>query len=86
MHLSRFPRLHFAHLPTPLEPMPRLMKEEHKEPNGGKEVYWAFFSNSIFSRSKRVAILIDSFPRDVALSQAPPVHFAPHFLAHFLQH
>jgi len=27
MHLSRFPRLHFAHLPTPLEPMPRLSKE-----------------------------------------------------------
>lgn len=24
MHVSRFPRLHFAHLPTPLEPMPRL--------------------------------------------------------------
>jgi L-cysteate sulfo-lyase len=24
MHLSRFPRLHFAHLPTPLEPMRRL--------------------------------------------------------------
>lgn len=24
MHLSRFPRLHFAHLPTPLEPMERL--------------------------------------------------------------
>ena len=24
MHLSRFPRLHFAHLPTPLEPMPRI--------------------------------------------------------------
>ena len=24
MNLSRFPRLHFAHLPTPLEPMPRL--------------------------------------------------------------
>ena len=24
MHLSRFPRLHFAHLPTPLEPMTRL--------------------------------------------------------------
>lgn len=24
MKLSRFPRLHFAHLPTPLEPMPRL--------------------------------------------------------------
>jgi L-cysteate sulfo-lyase len=24
MHLSRFPRLHFAHLPTALEPMPRL--------------------------------------------------------------
>ncbi|MEM8500359.1 MAG: D-cysteine desulfhydrase family protein, partial [Pseudomonadota bacterium] len=27
MHLSRFPRLHFAHLPTPLEPMPRLSAE-----------------------------------------------------------
>ena len=27
MHLSRFPRLHFAHLPTPLEPMDRLSKE-----------------------------------------------------------
>ncbi|MDG2088359.1 MAG: D-cysteine desulfhydrase [Arenicellaceae bacterium] len=26
MHLSRFPRLHFAHLPTPLEPMPALSK------------------------------------------------------------
>ncbi len=24
MHLARFPRLHFAHLPTPLEPMERL--------------------------------------------------------------
>ena len=24
MHLSRYPRLHFAHLPTPLEPMTRL--------------------------------------------------------------
>ncbi|MCP4493680.1 MAG: D-cysteine desulfhydrase [Gammaproteobacteria bacterium] len=24
MHLSRYPRLHFAHLPTPLEPMQRL--------------------------------------------------------------
>jgi len=24
MHLSRFPRLHFAHLPTPLEPLPRI--------------------------------------------------------------
>ena len=24
MHLSRYPRLHFAHLPTPLEPLPRL--------------------------------------------------------------
>ena len=24
MHLSRFPRLHFAHLPTPLEPLTRL--------------------------------------------------------------
>ncbi|MFT6044306.1 MAG: L-cysteate sulfo-lyase [Arenicella sp.] len=27
MHLSRFPRLHFAHLPTPLEPMERLSKQ-----------------------------------------------------------
>ncbi len=27
MHLSRFPRLRLAHLPTPLEPMPRLSKE-----------------------------------------------------------
>ncbi|OOG27686.1 D-cysteine desulfhydrase [Thioalkalivibrio denitrificans] len=26
MHLSRFPRLHFAHLPTPLEPMESLSK------------------------------------------------------------
>ncbi|WP_407333960.1 D-cysteine desulfhydrase [Enterovibrio sp. 27052020O] len=26
MHLSRFPRLHFAHLSTPLEPMPNLSK------------------------------------------------------------
>ena len=27
MHFARFPRLHLAHLPTPLEPMPRLSKE-----------------------------------------------------------
>ena len=27
MHLSRFPRLHFAHLPTPLEPLPNLTRE-----------------------------------------------------------
>lgn len=27
MHLARFPRLHLAHLPTPLEPMLRLSKE-----------------------------------------------------------
>ena len=27
MHLARFPRLHLAHLPTPLEPMKRLSKE-----------------------------------------------------------
>ncbi|EAQ97796.1 D-cysteine desulfhydrase [Congregibacter litoralis] len=26
MHLARFPRLHFAHLPTPLEPMKNLSK------------------------------------------------------------
>ena len=26
MHLSRFPRLHFAHLPTPLEPLTNLSK------------------------------------------------------------
>ena len=27
MHLARFPRLHVAHLPTPLEPLPRLSRE-----------------------------------------------------------
>ena len=27
MHLSRFPRVKLAHLPTPLEPMTRLSKE-----------------------------------------------------------
>jgi L-cysteate sulfo-lyase len=27
MHLSRYPRLHFAHLPTPLEPLPRISAE-----------------------------------------------------------
>ncbi|MEL6597928.1 MAG: D-cysteine desulfhydrase [Pseudomonadota bacterium] len=27
MHLARLPRLHLAHLPTPLEPMPRLSRE-----------------------------------------------------------
>ncbi|MCB2130458.1 MAG: D-cysteine desulfhydrase [Rhodobacteraceae bacterium] len=27
MHLSRFPRIRLAHLPTPLEPLPRLSKE-----------------------------------------------------------
>ena len=27
MHLSRFPRVHLAHLPTPLEPLPNLSKE-----------------------------------------------------------
>ena len=27
MHLSRYPRLHFAHLPTPLESLPRLSEE-----------------------------------------------------------
>lgn len=27
MHLSRFPRLHFAHLPTPLEPLQRLSEQ-----------------------------------------------------------
>ncbi|MCR9222059.1 MAG: D-cysteine desulfhydrase [Alphaproteobacteria bacterium] len=27
MHLARFPRIHLAHLPTPLEPMERLSKE-----------------------------------------------------------
>ena len=26
MHISRFPRLHFAHLPTPLEPLEKLSK------------------------------------------------------------
>jgi len=27
MHLARFPRIHLAHLPTPLEPLPRLTRE-----------------------------------------------------------
>lgn len=34
MHLARFPRLHLAHLPTPLEPMARL--SEHL---GGPEIW-----------------------------------------------
>lgn len=34
MHLARFPRLRFAHLPTPLEPMPRLT-----EALGGPALY-----------------------------------------------
>ena len=34
MHLARFPRLHFAHLPTPLEPMPKL-----SEALGGPEIW-----------------------------------------------
>lgn len=34
MHLSRFPRLHFAHLPTPLEPLPRLSRAL-----GGPEIW-----------------------------------------------
>ncbi len=34
MHISRFPRLHFAHLPTPLEPLPRLSKAL-----GGPEIW-----------------------------------------------
>src|SRR5690625_6776420 len=31
MQLSRFPRLHFAHLPTPLEPMERRSEEHTSE-------------------------------------------------------
>ena len=34
MYLARFPRLHLAHLPTPLEPMPRLSKAL-----GGAEIW-----------------------------------------------
>jgi len=34
MHLSRFPRLHFAHLPTPLERLPRL-----SQALGGPEIW-----------------------------------------------
>jgi L-cysteate sulfo-lyase len=34
MHLARFPRIHLAHLPTPLEPMPRL-----SEALGGPEIW-----------------------------------------------
>ncbi|HEX5378412.1 MAG TPA: D-cysteine desulfhydrase [Phenylobacterium sp.] len=35
MHLARFPRARFAHLPTPLEPMPRL-----SEALGGSSRFW----------------------------------------------
>jgi L-cysteate sulfo-lyase len=35
MHLARFPRVRFAHLPTPLEPLPRL-----SEALGGKAQFW----------------------------------------------
>jgi L-cysteate sulfo-lyase len=35
MHLARYPRARFAHLPTPLEPMPRL-----SEALGGKATFW----------------------------------------------
>ncbi len=34
MHLARFPRIHLAHLPTPLEPLKRLSKEL-----GGPEIW-----------------------------------------------
>lgn len=34
MHLARFPRIHLAHLPTPLEPLPRL-----SEALGGPEIW-----------------------------------------------
>lgn len=34
MHLARFPRIHLAHLPTPLEPLPRLSHEL-----GGPEIW-----------------------------------------------
>ena len=34
MHLSRFPRLRLAHLPTPLEPLKRLSEEL-----GGPEIW-----------------------------------------------
>ena len=34
MHLARFPRVRFAHLPTPLEPLPRLSREL-----GGPEIW-----------------------------------------------
>ncbi len=34
MHLARFPRIHLAHLPTPLEPMERLSREL-----GGPEIW-----------------------------------------------
>ena len=34
MHISRFPRLHFAHLPTPIEPLENLSKLL-----GGPQIY-----------------------------------------------
>ena len=37
MHLARFPRLHFAHLPTPLEPMENLGKVKLADINAAQE-------------------------------------------------
>jgi L-cysteate sulfo-lyase len=39
MHLSRFNPLRFAHLPTPLEPLPRLTQALSTSPGGGPELW-----------------------------------------------
>ena len=39
MHLSRFNPVRFAHLPTPLEPLPRLTQALATSPGGGPELW-----------------------------------------------
>src|SRR5512146_1062378 len=39
MHLSRFNPLRFAHLPTPLEPLPRLTQALSTSPGGGPDLW-----------------------------------------------
>src|SRR6201989_2064518 len=39
MHLSRFNPLRFAHLPTPLEPLPRLTEALSTSPGGGPNLW-----------------------------------------------
>ena len=39
MHFARFPRVHFAHLPTPFEPLDRLSKHLANEAGGGPRLW-----------------------------------------------